>query len=34
MTEFVKQSTNINSGIDKVDLLVDVSYSSSLNQQD
>ena len=29
MSEFVKQSTNINSGVDKVDWLVDVNYSSS-----
>ena len=29
MSEFVKQSKNINSGIDKVDWLVDVNYSSS-----
>ena len=26
--EFVKQSANINSGVDKVDLLIDVNYSS------
>ena len=29
MSEFAKQSTNINSGVDKVDWLVDVNYSSS-----
>ena len=29
MSEFVKQSTNINSGIDKVDWLVDVNYLSN-----
>ena len=29
MSEFVKQSTNINSGVDKVDWFVDVNYSNS-----
>ena len=28
MSEFVKQSTNINSGVDKVDWIADVSYSN------
>ena len=34
MSEFVKQSTNINSGVDKVDWLVDVNYSSSFTSND
>ena len=29
MSEFAKQSTKINSGVEKVDWLVDVNYSSS-----
>ena len=29
MSEVVKQSTNVNSGVDKVDWLVDLNYSSS-----
>ena len=33
MSEFVKQSTNINSGVDKVDWLVDVNYSSSFTSK-
>ena len=33
MSEFVKQSTNINSGVDKVDWLIDVNYSSSFTSK-
>ena len=33
MSEFVKQSTNISSGVDKVDWLVDVNYSSSFTSK-
>ena len=33
MLEFVKQSTSIHSGIDKVDWLVDVNYSSSFTSK-
>ena len=33
MSEFVKQSANINSGVDKVDWLVDVNYSSSFTSK-
>ena len=33
MPEFVKQSTNTNSGVDKVDWLVDVNYSSSFTSK-
>ena len=33
MSEFVKQATNINSGVDKVDWLVDVNYSSSFTSK-
>ena len=33
MSEFVKQSKNINSGVDKVDWLVDVNYSSSFTSK-
>ena len=33
MSEFVKQSTNINSGVDKVDWFVDINYSSSFTSK-
>ena len=33
MSEFVKQSTNIISGVDKVDWLVDFNYSSSFTSK-
>ena len=33
MSEFVKQSTNINSGVDKIDWLIDVKYSSSFTSK-
>ena len=33
MLEFVKQSTNISSGVDKVDWLVDVNYSRSFTSK-
>ena len=33
MSEFVKQSTNISSGVDKVDWLVEVNYSSSFTSK-
>ena len=33
MSEFVKKSTNINSGVDKVDWLVNVNYSSSFTNK-
>ena len=33
MSEFVKQSTNINSGVEKVDWLFDVNYSSSFTSK-
>ena len=33
ISEFVKQSTNINSGVDKIDWLVDVNYSSSFTSK-
>ena len=33
MSELVKQSTNINSGVDKVDWLVDLNYSSSFTSK-
>ena len=33
MSEFVKQSTNINFGVDKVDWFVDVNYSSSFTSK-
>ena len=33
MLELVKQSTNINSGVDKVDWLVDVNYLSSFTSK-
>ena len=33
MSEFVKQSTNINSRVDKVDWLVNVNYSSSFTSK-
>ena len=33
MSEFVKQSVNINSGVDKADWFVDVNYSSSFTSK-
>ena len=33
MSEFAKQSTNISPGVDKVDWLVDVNYSSSFSSK-
>ena len=33
MSEFVKQSRNINSGVDKADWLIDINYSSSFNSK-
>ena len=33
MSEFLKQPININSGVDKVDWLVDVNYSSSFTSK-